>query len=82
MAAMFKVVFVDEEHDKLASFLRYTGNINFIKYHDINQVLLQILVRTLLLSCLYFQSLVSQPLKPCFKYSERGFVRNGKNQFW
>ena len=66
MAAMFKVVFVDEEHDKLASFLRYTGYINLIKYHNINHVLLQILVRTLLLNCLYFQSFASQPLKPCY----------------
>ena len=66
MAAMFKVVFVDEEHDKLASFLRYTGYINFIKHHDINHVSLQNLVLILLLSCLYFQSLALQPLKPCY----------------
>ena len=42
--------FVDEDH--IASFVRYTGFLNFIK-DSISHVLLLILTHVLLLSCLY-----------------------------
>ena len=46
----------------IASFLRYTGNLNFIN-GPISHVLLLILVHVQLLSCLFFWLLVSLQLK-------------------
>ena len=66
----------------IASFLRYTGDLNFIN-GPISHVLLLILVHVQLLSCLFFLSFCLTAIKNhVIKYFTTVYERNGKNLFW
>ena len=61
----------------IASFLRYTGYLNFIN-GPISRVLLLILVHVQLLSCLFLTAIKNHVIKYCITVYER----NGKKLFW
>ena len=66
----------------IASFLRYTGYLNFIN-GPISRVLLLILVHVLLLSCLFFFTSCLNAIKNhVIKYCTTVYERNGKKLFW
>ena len=66
----------------IASFLRYTGYLNFIS-GPISRVLLLILVHVQLLSCLFFLTSCLTAIKShVTKYCTTVYERNGKNLFW
>ena len=66
----------------IASFLRYTGYLNFIN-GPINHVLLLILVHVQLLSCLlFFTSCLTAIKNHVIKYCTTVYERNGKKLFW
>ena len=66
----------------IASFLRYTGYLNFIN-GPIRRVLLPILVHVQLLSCLFFLTSCLTAIKNhVIKYCTTVYERNGKNLFW
>ena len=66
----------------IASFLRYTGYLNFIN-GPISRVLLLILVHVQLLSCLFFLTSCLTAIKNhVIKYCTTVYERNGKNLFW
>ena len=66
----------------IASFLRYTGYLNFIN-GPINHVLLLILMHVQLLSCLFFWRLVSLRLKTMsFNIAQQFMKEMVKNLFW
>ena len=65
----------------IASFLRYTGYLNFIN-GPISHVLLLILVHVQLLSCLFFLTSCLTAIKNhVIKYCTTVYERNGKNYF-
>ena len=66
----------------IASFLRYTGYLNFIS-GPISRVLLLILVHVQLLSYLFFLTSCLTAIKShVTKYCTTVYERNGKNLFW
>ena len=66
----------------IASFLHYTGYLNFIN-GPINHVLLLILVHVQLLNCLFFGLLASLRWKNhVIKFCTKVYERNGKKIFW
>ena len=66
----------------IASFLHYTGYLNFIN-GPINRVLLLILVHVQLLSCLFFwTSRLTEIKNHVIKYCTTVYERNGKKLFW
>ena len=64
----------------IASFLRYTGYLNYIN-SPINRVLLLILVHVQLLSIL-LTSCLTAIKKHVIKYCIKVYERNGKSLFW
>ena len=65
----------------IASFLRYTGYLNFIN-GPISRVLLLILVHVQLLSWLFLTSCLVAIKHHVIKYCTTVYERNGKNLFW
>ena len=65
----------------IASFLRYTGYLNFIN-GPINRVLLLILVHVQLLSSILLTSCLTAIKNHVIKYCTTIYERNGKKSFW
>ena len=65
----------------IASFLRYTGYLNFIN-GPISRVLLLILVYVQLLSYLFLTSCLTANKNHVIKYCTTVYERNGKKSFW
>ena len=65
----------------IASFIRYTGYLNFIN-RPISRVLLLIQVNVQLLSCLFLTSCLTAIKNHVINYCTTVYERNGKNLFW